>query len=272
LLPAHMPSPFPGMNPYLEAPYLWAGVHHWLITALARSLNAQLRPRYYVAVELHVYQVAASVEPTAPRSPSLVGIPDNVVLSGDLTAPLSPSMSSVATLSEPIMVTIPVVDWVEEGYLEVRLAETHEVITTIEILSPTNKQPGKGRLQYEEKRQQLLAGPTHLVEIDLMRKFQPMEFLGATRQTHYRILVCRAQQRPKAALYGFNLSDSIPIFPLPLQPGDEDCVVALKPLLDQLYDEGAYELQVDYTQEPPDPKLSTADLDWCREILGQPQR
>ncbi|MEQ8961940.1 MAG: DUF4058 family protein, partial [Coleofasciculus sp. C2-GNP5-27] len=34
-----MPSPFPGMNPYLENPELWPEVHHWLITAIAESLN-----------------------------------------------------------------------------------------------------------------------------------------------------------------------------------------------------------------------------------------
>jgi len=39
-----MPSPFPGMNPYLEHPSLWAGIHHRLITAIANDLAPQLRP------------------------------------------------------------------------------------------------------------------------------------------------------------------------------------------------------------------------------------
>jgi hypothetical protein len=43
-----MPSPFPGMNPYLEVPALWAGVHHGLMTELARSLQAQSRPRWWL--------------------------------------------------------------------------------------------------------------------------------------------------------------------------------------------------------------------------------
>jgi hypothetical protein len=32
-----MPSPFPGMNPYLEHPALWSGVHHRLIKAIPLS-------------------------------------------------------------------------------------------------------------------------------------------------------------------------------------------------------------------------------------------
>jgi len=33
-----MPSPFPGMNPYLENPELWAEVQSWLIIAIADSI------------------------------------------------------------------------------------------------------------------------------------------------------------------------------------------------------------------------------------------
>ncbi len=29
-----MPSPFPGMDPYLEPPHLWPDVHHALISAV----------------------------------------------------------------------------------------------------------------------------------------------------------------------------------------------------------------------------------------------
>jgi hypothetical protein len=47
-----MPSPFPGMDPYLEHPEVWPGVHLLLIAALAESLTPQLRPKYAVSVEV----------------------------------------------------------------------------------------------------------------------------------------------------------------------------------------------------------------------------
>jgi len=41
-----MPSPFPGMDPYLENPIHWRGVHTTLIVAIQKLLVPVLRPRY----------------------------------------------------------------------------------------------------------------------------------------------------------------------------------------------------------------------------------
>ncbi len=50
-----MPSPFPGMNPYLEALFLRSEVHNRLILALANDLGRRLRPKYYAAIETRTY-------------------------------------------------------------------------------------------------------------------------------------------------------------------------------------------------------------------------
>ena len=50
-----MPSPFPGMDPYLEEPGLWPDVHHELISETRALLNTILRPKYYVRIEQRVY-------------------------------------------------------------------------------------------------------------------------------------------------------------------------------------------------------------------------
>jgi hypothetical protein len=50
-----MPSPFPGMDPYLETPELWPDVHHELISQIRSALNPTLRPHYVARVELRVY-------------------------------------------------------------------------------------------------------------------------------------------------------------------------------------------------------------------------
>ena len=39
-----MPTPFPGMDPYLERPNLWSNVHNSLITAIRDVLAPMLRP------------------------------------------------------------------------------------------------------------------------------------------------------------------------------------------------------------------------------------
>jgi len=103
---------------------------------------------------------------------------------------------------------------VEQAYLEVKDAAIQEVITAIEVLSPANK-TGEGRAKYEAKRQAIVGSKTHLVEIDLLRSGQPLTLEGEPFQSHYKLLVSRAQQRPQADLYPFNLADSIPSFPVP---------------------------------------------------------
>jgi len=48
-----MAYPFPGMNPWLENPMVWKGIHQRLITSLADIVAPQLEPRYFVGVETH---------------------------------------------------------------------------------------------------------------------------------------------------------------------------------------------------------------------------
>ncbi|NER96505.1 MAG: DUF4058 family protein [Symploca sp. SIO1B1] len=67
-----MPSPFPGMNPYLENPNLWSEVHHRLISAIAIALASQLRPKYRAAIEKRIYLWDES----NGNKTNLVGIPD----------------------------------------------------------------------------------------------------------------------------------------------------------------------------------------------------
>jgi hypothetical protein len=252
-----MPSPFIGMNPFLEAPELWAGVHHLLIGAIAQSLNPILRPRYFVAVEERVYD----------EDSMLVGIPDDVVLrSSRTTVRDRASNSAVLTPDRAIAVTLPMPEVWREGYLEVRQVDTGAVVTAIEILSPINKSAGFGRRQYEAKRQKLLQTAAHLVEIDLLRQAIPMPVSGGV-ETHYRILVSRSEQRPKADLFAFNLRDAIPTFTLPLLSGDVEPIVDLKALLEAIYDQGSYDLRLDYGEIPP-PRLTADDRAWVEAQLG----
>jgi len=124
------------------------------------------------------------------------------------------------------------------------------VVTVLEVLSPTNKRLGVGRNADEEKRRDVLSSLSHLIEIDLLRRGEPMALTSGSVQSHYRILVSRVEQRPQADLYAFNLRDEIPQFPLPLKPGDQEPVIDLNVLLDQIYDRAGYGMVIDYRQKP----------------------
>jgi Protein of unknown function (DUF4058) len=253
-----VPSPFPGMGPYLEHPTLWPGVHNGLIAALQLFLAPQLRPHYYVAMEERLYI-------TEPDQRAFVGRPDlAVVAHPEAETVLQPAPSASLVLT----VQVPLPDEVRETYLEVRETGTDDVVTVLEILSPTNKRLGRGRRLYEDKRMEVLASRTHLVEIDLVRAGEPMPVTGHGSASDYRILVSRGDCRPNATLYAFGVCQPIPPFSLPLKPGDQEPTVDLGRILRDLYDRASYDLRLHYTGDP-DPPLPSVEAAWADQLLRQ---
>jgi Protein of unknown function (DUF4058) len=253
-----MPSPFPGMDPYLENSELWSAVHNRLIVAIADDLVDHLSEKYRVEIEKRTYF-------SSDDESLLVGIPDVAVVTGKVTE----SASGTATIALPVQpqkVTVPIAEEVNERYLEIREVATGTVVTAIEVLSPKNKRTGEGRLAYERKRNQVLASATHLIEIDLLRGGKPFpivaEYLG-----DYRILVCRGDRRPVADLYAFSLKQPIPSVPIPLLPGEEEPILELQKLLNYVYQRGRYHLALDYSQ-PPQPPLSEENVQWAKTLLA----
>lgn len=64
---------FPGMDPWLEHPGLWPGVHNRFITAIADELGPKVAPKYYVDVEQHTYVTSAAGDIAVIRPDVLVG-------------------------------------------------------------------------------------------------------------------------------------------------------------------------------------------------------
>lgn len=240
-----MAFPFPGIDPYLENPELWSSFHSRLIVAIADAIAPAIRPKYYTEVEKRVYLSEA-------EESVLVGIPDVTVFSKGSVSK-SPTVTPSQTETKATTVMVPLIEEITEKYLEVREVKTGKVITTLEVLSPKNKRSGTGRDAYENKRKQILASFTHLVEIDLLRAGTPMAILGSEQLCDYRILISRSECRPMASLYAFSLQEQIPSFPLPLASGDTEPLVDLQSVINGLYERAGYDLRIDYTQPVPPP-------------------
>jgi Protein of unknown function (DUF4058) len=114
----------------------------------------------------------------------------------------------------------------------------------------------------------VLGSYTNLVEIDLLRDGKPIQQLQNNIQTDYRILVSRASKRPKADLYAFNLQNPIPSFSLPLREDDTEPLLEIQTLISELYNEGNYDLVINYAQEPV-PAISVESTAWVDEVLKQ---
>ena len=253
-----MPSPFPGMNPYLEAPDRWPTVHNRLIVGLADILTPQLLPKYQVDIDKRVYEVSG-------LNTLLVGRPDVTVQASRTPRQNPQNTSAVEIAKAPVRVMLPMTEEIREPYLEVKDAETQAVITTIEVLSPTNKK-GDGRQKYLEKRTKILDTQTNLIEIDLLTQGEPLPIAQGDVSSHYRILVSRASARPAADLYAFDLPETIPAFPLPLTPEDSEPTIDLQTLLNEVYEKSGYDYFIDYQKGISLP-LPKADTDWVDEQL-----
>jgi hypothetical protein len=254
-----MPLPFPGMNPYLENPDLWPEVHHLLISLLAETLNPQLLPTYRVAIEKRVYQLSG-------EDALLIGIPDVAIAAAKPSTPRSAPVAIAPPAAQPVAVMLPMPIEVQEGYLEVREVATQAVVTVIEVLSPANKRPGRGRDAYLQKRDLVLGSPTHLVEIDLLRSGAAMPMAGAGAASAYRVVVSRQERRPHAELYPFELTDPIPPFAVPLKPGSEEPMVEIDRLLQTVIDRAGLSVVLDY-QADPSPALSADAQVWLQGVL-----
>ena len=276
-------NPFPGMNPYLETPALWPNVHTSIIVGLRNFLAPRLRPEYGVGIEERVH---ISAEPGGNGSGdgnADIRIPDAVVLAAATAAPSpagAPSPAAAPSASTPrrfpaperskdaIAVHLPPTDLFRQRYLEVRRANNRQVVAVIELLSPTNKD-GYGRQEYLAKRAAVLSSPAHLVEIDLLRAGQRMPVIGDdVPDTDYRILVANARRtEPVADLYPFGIRQPIPDFVLPLAQDAEGIAVNLNSVVNQVYADGSYDLDIDYQQAPPEPPLSDDDRRWLDALL-----
>ena len=279
---AQLPTnPFPGMNPYVEGFGLWPSFHNRMIVGLGNLLGRQLRPEYRVGIE---ERVQISTEPGSNGIGNGSGgggfrVPDVAVLTSvgaSVGAGVAVAASAGGGLRFPapersadaIAVRLPTPDLFKERYLEVRRVSNREVVAVIELLSPSNK-GSSGRKEYLNKRAAVLSSLAHLVEIDLLRAGPRMPVIGAVPDTHYRILVASAHRtEPVADLYAFGIRDAIPEFVLPLAQDAEGIAVNLNAVVNQVYADGSYDLDIDYGQDP-EPPLSDDDRAWIDTLLRE---
>ena len=185
-------------------------------------------------------------------------------------APFS-SEASVATLevAEPVDITIIFEDEITESQIQIIEKESREVVTVIEILSPTNKIAGScGRESYLKKRQQILKSPTQWVEIDLLRDGLPFiarEFFPACDYTAH---VSWARKRPASKIWPILLRHQLPVIPIPLKGNDPDVPIDLGAILNLAYDKAGYDFSIDYKADPV-PPLKPEVAAWADGLLKE---
>lgn len=249
------PSPFPGMDPYLEAPALWSSVHTRLIVGMSDAISAALPAGYAVDIEQRVYL-------TAPGDADRISMEPDVFVMREAAASYR-----VGPVTPPTLVEPPESDpEIRDRFLAIRDSRSREVITVIELLSPFNKRPGaQGYAAFQEKRRRVMASRTHWLEIDLIRKGErPAEVAG--RADYYALLKRGNRLRPYEVWF-FDLPNPLPTVAVPLRPPHEDIPLDLQAVVADVYARARYAESLDYSAAPPPPPLNGEEAVWAQQLI-----
>ncbi|MBK8900811.1 MAG: DUF4058 family protein [Anaerolineaceae bacterium] len=256
-----MPSPFPGMDPYLEVSRRWSDLHQRLITYISEYLQPQLRPKYIARIEERI-QLATFDQRYVP----------DVQLLHTMREPAPTlELTSSVVVDEPMLITT-LDEAVREPFIEIVARESGDLVTVIEVLSPANK-VGKGREEYLQKQDDLTATEVNLVEIDLLgygNETVLARKVGIVNPADWRYLIdiSRGGRRNVLEVYAIPLRDRLPNCRIPLRPPDGDAVLDLTAVFNRCYDVGSYDLLIDY-RKMPDVPLQEAEADWLQKHLQE---
>jgi hypothetical protein len=240
------------MDPFLEEPAEWGGVHSRLINSISDHLADIVSPHFIVEIEERVYITTLDDPERRPI------VPDVYLTTGQRAGQ---PMAAIGVITAPTLVE-PLYDVeIRNRYIEIRDARNRQVVATIEVLSPFNKAPGtSGREAFLRKRKTVTASAAHWIEIDLLRAGErPPEV--ASRSDYYALLKRGGVLGPFEVWY-FNLRDPLPTIAVPLRPPFEDVPLNLQAVFEHTYARGHYADSVDYSAAPPPPRLRPADAAW----------
>jgi hypothetical protein len=252
-----VPSPFPGMDPYIEQPRLWPDFHNDLAAEIRAYLNQFIQPRYVARMRPHVaYEV---IEVTETREHDIQ--PDASICQPQPPGrELGPGTPALTITPAPITSLIPQEVPLRLMSVEIRLSGTDQLVLAIEILSPANKRVGhQTHRKYQRKRRDLLRSTAHFLEIDLLRAGQRPPLARPVPPSAYRIMLSRTARRPTVEVWPIQLSDSLPVLPIPLLTPDPDVALDLGAVVASVYDRGGTGTLIDYTEPPPPPALSETE-------------
>lgn len=259
-------SPFPGMDPYLEAPELWPDVHDRLINVMAEQLAPLLAPKYITELNSRIVIDHGWNDSEWPG----VFIPD-VTVTGPATEEafeVNGEEGDTATAIAPAPLRLHLITGLplRQTAIFVRQRTDSELVAVIELLSPVNKRRGRGRSEYMDKRIEYGQTRAHLIEIDLLRAEPRLPFVEEVPPCDYLVMVCNAYQRPACDAWPLSMRQPLPVIPVPLSRPDPAVPLDLGTALRTAYARARYELRIDYRRPPLPPFQSQEDKTWAARV------
>jgi len=250
-----MKSPFPGMDPFIEACGLWNRFHDSLIGDLERELASRVPEQYFVRLGARSYLLPdKGVHENHATTSRSRNRPEKV------KSRSAKSSARGTTLEPPIQMLAPLDLEEKEIFIEIlQVRPERRIVTGIEILSPSNKLPGTpGWDEYLRKRRSYLNGDASLVEIDLLRGGDRMPMRQAWPNSPYYVLVSHREQVPRCQVWRAFAERPLPRLSIPLSPGQLDIEINLQPIIDGIYERVQFASLIDY-RRPISPPLSSSE-------------
>lgn len=265
-----MPSPFPGMDPYLEHPQVFPDLHGGMVFCLKEALQPMLPGLYFATAGDRVWVEVTDlyIEPDVKVS-RRSDDHDSGETGGGVALAAPPR-------THPVLVSVPH-DERREAFLEIytRRDGDEQLVTVIEVLSLSNKTRGeRGRELYVRKQAELLEAKVNLVEIDLLRAGEhttaalKRRIVRETGPFDYHVCLRRFfDMFGDFYVYPIGLEHPLPQIDIPLLPDDEPVTVDLQAVFTRTYDAGAYQKRIRYQEETPAPPLTDEQQAWARRLL-----
>lgn len=253
-----MPSPFSGMDPFLEGP-TWPDFHNSYLVALRAVLTAKLLPRYLVILDERVV-----LEPLQGDEPHVFVV--DVGVSRGESAPVMTAPGPGVAVLEPTVLPQPRFLKVKELFLRILDAESREVVTVIELLSPSNK-TARERNEYLAKRDRLLEVGVNLLELDLLRGGRRIPTSEPLPPGDYYAFLSRAARPAEVSVFAWTIRDRLPTLPVPLRGEEPDVTVDFQAVFDRTFEEGGFGYRLRY-DDALSPSLPASTAAWIRERLA----
>ncbi len=253
-----MPSPFPGFDPYLEDPAFWSDFHATFINYWREAIADALPPNYEAGLGERVYLMECE-----PDDRKLV-FPDVAVTQTE--EPASPQATRAVATLEPVTIPLTILEGPKQTYIEILHRPDRKLVTTLELLSPANKnQPGYN--EYVAKRNALLFQHVHLVELDLLRGGNRLPLRKPLPPGDGYYLLSRAEQQPNCQVYCWPMRHPLPTLPVPLRSPDPDLQIDLGQVFAMAYDRGRFRRRIDYSGPLPN-HLRPDEIPWAQRIVA----
>lgn len=226
-----MPSPFPGMDPFLEHPDIFPGLQDRLIAYVSEASQPNLPPDYFADIGRRSW---------VEISERYIG-PDIQVLRDELPR------GKTRRLVNSIEILSPTNKMPREHNRDLYLKKQREILDSKVNLVEID----------------LLRGGEHTTTVPedrLLLKAGSFEF---------HVCIHRFDSLEDCFVYPIRLADPLPNIAIPLLPKDPAVSIDLQAVFTRAYDTGPYRREIDYRRDRPTPPLPASLSRWSKKRLAE---